>query len=62
MTVDSAQFELTAAASGDLDLIHASQNRDVGTFEQPVQRHERKLPQIDHRVILNTGDRKGTLQ
>jgi hypothetical protein len=26
MTVDSAQFELTAAASGYLDVIHASQN------------------------------------
>ena len=28
-----------------LDLVYASQNRDVGTFEQLVQEYDRKLPQ-----------------
>jgi len=47
---------LRSAANGALDLVDASQNRDVGAFGQLVQRYDRKLPCIEHRVISYPGD------
>jgi hypothetical protein len=46
MTADSAQFEVRAETSDDLDLIHASKNGDVAAFEQLVKRYDRKLLRI----------------
>ena len=41
MTVDSAEFAVTAVASDDLDLVHASKNGDVAAFEQLVKKTKR---------------------
>jgi hypothetical protein len=35
-TVDSAELAVTALASDDLDLVHASKNGDIAAFEQLV--------------------------
>jgi hypothetical protein len=49
MTVDSAEFAVTAVASDDLDLVHASKNGDVTAFEQLVKRYDRRLLRIAQR-------------
>jgi hypothetical protein len=46
MTADSGQLAVRAAASDDLELVHASQNGDVAAFEQLVKRYDRKLLRI----------------
>jgi hypothetical protein len=55
-TVDSAEFAVTAAASGDLDLVHASTNGDVAAFEQLVKRYDRKLLRIAQSITHNRED------
>src|ERR1700730_15082371 len=52
MTVDSAEFAVTAEASDDLDLVHASKNGDVAAFEQLVKKTKRT-------AILEAGYRSG---
>ena len=40
---NSAQVEVKAVASDDLDLVHGSKNGDVNAFEELVKRYDRKL-------------------
>src|SRR6202795_4320519 len=62
MTVDSAEFAVTAVASDDLDLVHASKNGDVAAFEQLVKRYDRKLLRIAHSVTHNREDSQDAVQ
>jgi RNA polymerase sigma-70 factor, ECF subfamily len=62
MTVDSAQFDERAVAGGDLDLVHASKNGDVGAFEQLVKRYDRKLLRIAQSVTRNREDSQDAVQ
>src|ERR1700736_3343027 len=62
MTPESAQFGVTAGASDDLDLVHASKNGDVAAFEQLVKRYDRKLLRIAHNVTHNTEDSQDAVQ
>ena len=61
-TVDSAEFAVTAAASDDLDLVHASKNGDVAAFEQLVKRYDRKLLRIAQSVTHNREDSQDAVQ
>ncbi len=62
MPVDSAEFAATAAASDDLDLVHASKNGDVAAFEQLVKRYDRKLFRIAQGVTHNREDSQDAVQ
>ena len=62
MTVDSAKFAVTAVASDDLDLVHASKNGDVAAFEQLVKRYDRKLLRIAQSVTHNREDSQDAVQ
>src|ERR1700724_2426203 len=62
MTVDSAKFAVTAAASDRLDLVHASKNGDVAAFEQLVKRYDRKLLRIAQSVTRNREDSQDAVQ
>jgi RNA polymerase sigma-70 factor (ECF subfamily) len=62
MTADSAQLAVTAAADGDLDLVHASKNGDVAAFEQLVKRYDRKLLRIAQHVTHNREDAEDAVQ
>src|ERR1700728_460802 len=61
-TVDSAQFAVTAAASDDLDLVHASKNGDVAAFEELVKRYDRTLFRIAQSVTHNREDSQDAVQ
>jgi hypothetical protein len=50
MTVGPAEFAVTALASDDLDLVHASKNGDVTAFEQLVARYDGELLRIAQHV------------
>jgi RNA polymerase sigma-70 factor (ECF subfamily) len=62
MNVGSAQFEQQGLAGGDLDLVHASKNGDVGAFEQLVKRYDRKLLRIAQGVTRNKEDCQDAVQ
>src|ERR1700690_3941009 len=62
MTVGSAEFAVTAVASDDLDLVHASKNGDVAAFEQLVKRYDRKLLRIAQSVTHNREDSQDAVQ
>jgi len=62
MTTPSAQFEVKAAESTDLDLVHACQNGDVEAFEQLVTRYDRKLLRIAQSVTRNKEDSQDAVQ
>src|ERR1700721_1156435 len=63
MNVESAQFEQQGLlAGGDLDLVHASKNGDVGAFEQLVKRYDRKLLRIAQGVTRNKEDSQDAVQ
>jgi RNA polymerase sigma-70 factor (ECF subfamily) len=62
MTPDSTQIAVTAVASDDLDLVHASKNGDVAAFEQLVKRYDRKLLRIAQHVIHNREDAQDAVQ
>jgi RNA polymerase sigma-70 factor, ECF subfamily len=62
MNVESAQFEQQGFAGGDLDLVHASKNGDVGAFEQLVKRYDRKLLRIAQGVTRNKEDSQDAVQ
>jgi RNA polymerase sigma-70 factor (ECF subfamily) len=62
MTVDSAEFAVTAVASDDLDLVHASKNGDIAAFEQLVKRYDRKLLRIAQSVTHNREDSQDAVQ
>src|SRR5580658_387943 len=62
MTVDSAEFAVTAVANDDLDLVHASKNGDVAAFEQLVKRYDRRLLRIAQHVIHNREDSQDAVQ
>jgi RNA polymerase sigma-70 factor, ECF subfamily len=62
MTVASAEFAVTAVASDDLDLVHASKNGDVAAFEQLVTRYDRKLLRIAQSVTHNREDSEDAVQ
>src|SRR5580700_10232004 len=62
MTVDSAEFTVTALASDDMDLVHASKNGDVAAFEELVKRYDRKLLRIAQSVTHNREDSQDAVQ
>jgi RNA polymerase sigma-70 factor (ECF subfamily) len=62
MIVGSAEFAVTALASDDLDLVHASKNGDVAAFEQLVKRYDRKLLRIAQNVTHNREDSQDAVQ
>ncbi len=62
MTAGSAQFGVLAAASDDLDLVHASKNGDVSAFEQLVGRYDRKLLRIAQNITHNREDSQDAVQ
>ena len=62
MTPDLAQFAVTAVASDDLDLVHASKNGDVAAFEHLVKRYDRKLLRIAQHVTHNREDAQDAVQ
>jgi RNA polymerase sigma-70 factor, ECF subfamily len=62
MTIDSAEFAVTAVLSDDLDLVHASKNGDVAAFEQLVKRYDRKLLRIAQSITHNREDSQDAVQ
>jgi RNA polymerase sigma-70 factor (ECF subfamily) len=62
MTIDSAEFAMTALASDDLDLVHASKDGDVAAFEQLVKRYDRKLLRIAQSITHNREDSQDAVQ
>ena len=62
MTVDSAEFAVTAVASDDLDLVHASQKGNLAAFEQLVKRYDRRLLRISQTVTHNREDSEDAVQ
>src|SRR5260370_2564590 len=62
MAADSAQFEVRAVASDDLDLVHASKNGDVAAFEQLVNRYDRRLLRISQHITHNREDSQDAVQ
>ncbi|MGD0511333.1 MAG: sigma-70 family RNA polymerase sigma factor [Candidatus Micrarchaeaceae archaeon] len=62
MTIDSTQFAVKAEAKDDLELVHATQNGDMSTFEQLVKRYDRKLFRIAQSVTHNTEDSQDVVQ
>jgi len=62
MTADSGQLAVGAAASDDLELVHASKNGDVAAFEQLVKRYDRKLLRIAQSVTHNAEDAQDAVQ
>jgi RNA polymerase sigma-70 factor (ECF subfamily) len=62
MTTDSAQNGVLAAASEDLDLVHAAKNGDVSAFEQLVARYDRKLLRIAQHVTHSREDSQDAVQ
>ena len=62
MTVGLAEFAVTALASDDLDLVHASKNGDVTAFEQLVARYDGKLLRIAQHVTHNWEDSEDAVQ
>jgi RNA polymerase sigma-70 factor, ECF subfamily len=61
MTADSTEFG-TAAASEDLELVHATQTGDLSAFEQIVRRYDRKLFRIAQQVTRNREDSQDVVQ
>jgi RNA polymerase sigma-70 factor (ECF subfamily) len=59
---NSAQFEVKAVASDDLNLVHASKNGDVTAFEQLVKRYDRKLFRIAQSITHNREDSQDAIQ
>ncbi len=62
MVAHSVQFERSMAASDDLDLVHASKDRDVAAFEELVKRYDRKLLRIAQSVTHNREDSQDAVQ
>src|SRR5438270_7757701 len=62
MAAHSTQFEVTAVAGDDLDLVHASKNGDVAAFEQLVKRYDRQLLRIAQSVTHNREDSQDAVQ
>src|ERR1700684_59798 len=62
MTVDSAQFAVKEVACDDLDLVHATKNGDVGSFERLVSRYDRKLLRIAQSITHNREDSQDAVQ
>jgi RNA polymerase sigma-70 factor (ECF subfamily) len=62
MTIDSAELVVTAVASDDLDLVHASKNGDVTAFEELLKRYDRKLLRIAQSVTQNKEDSQDAVQ
>jgi RNA polymerase sigma-70 factor, ECF subfamily len=62
MTVGSPELAVTALASDDLDLVHASKNGNVAAFEQLVRRYDRKLLRIAQSVTHSREDSQDAVQ
>ena len=62
MAADTAQLEMRAAATDDLDLVHASKDGDIAAFEQLVKRYDRKLLRIAQSVTHNREDSQDAVQ
>src|SRR3984885_4382310 len=62
MTADSEKLPVRAAASDDLELVHASKNGDVAAFEELVRRYDRKLFRIAQSVTHNCEDSQDAVQ
>jgi RNA polymerase sigma-70 factor (ECF subfamily) len=62
MAAHSTQFEVTAVAGDDLDLVHASKNGNVAAFEQLVKKYDRQLLRIAQSVTHNREDSQDAVQ
>src|SRR5208282_5475402 len=62
MTADLGKLAVSAVASDDLDLVHASKNGDVAAFEQLVKRYDRKLLRIAQSITHNREDSQDAVQ
>lgn len=62
MTPDSGQLAVRAAASDDLELVHASKNGDVAAFDELVKRYDRRLLRIAQGVTHNREDSEDAVQ
>ncbi len=62
MTASGAQFAQTTSASGDLELVHATQRGDISAFEQLVARYDGKLLRIAQHVTHNREDAEDSVQ
>jgi RNA polymerase sigma-70 factor, ECF subfamily len=62
MIVGPAEFAVTALASDDLDLVHATQRGDVSAFQQLVARYDGKLFHIAQHVTHNREDSEDAVQ
>lgn len=62
MTAELTQFAEKAAATEDLDLVHATQNGDVSAFEQLVERYDRKLLRLAEHITRNREDSQDAVQ
>jgi RNA polymerase sigma-70 factor, ECF subfamily len=62
MTANSTQFAAKDAASGDLELVHASKKGDAAAFEQLVKRYDRRLLRISQAVTRNREDSEDAVQ
>ena len=62
MAAHSAQFEIRAAVSDDLDLVHASKDGKMAAFEQLVKRYDRRLLRIAQSVTHNKEDSQDAVQ
>lgn len=62
MAAHTAQFDVSAIAGVDLDLVHASKNGDVAAFEELVKRYDRQLLRIAQSVTHNREDSQDAVQ
>jgi RNA polymerase sigma-70 factor, ECF subfamily len=62
MTANSTQFAVRAAASDDLELVHACKKGDVAAFEKLVKRYDRRLLRISQTVTRNREDAEDAVQ
>ena len=62
MTANSAQFVVREVASDELDLVHATQKRNLAAFEQLVKRYDRRLLRISQTVTHNREDSEDAVQ
>jgi RNA polymerase sigma-70 factor, ECF subfamily len=62
MAAYSAQLDLAAVESSDLDLVHATKNGNISAFEQLVKRYDRKLIRVAQSVTHNREDAQDAVQ
>lgn len=62
MLKNPSQLAVTATASDDLDLVHASRDGDVAAFAELVRRYDRKLFRLVRHFMRNQEDAEDVVQ